>query len=197
MAFIGSDFNMSKYISFKQIFQLVKMHLYVSIAATFMGLIMVSFSTGGITKYIFSGIFILIYMLVLYSKSADIAKHDRQEYSKEVPYAAKGFLLPIGIFVVGTLFYVLYSITWKCNIIDTTSGFVNNALFVVWTFVYTGLANLSNGHISLTAVIAFIIVPEIAAELGYFAGFKNFDLSEKVAEVVYDLDENKEYKKDD
>ncbi len=182
---------MSKYISFKQILQLVKMHLYVSFAAMFMGLIMVSFSTGGITKYIFSSVFILIYMLVLYSKSADIAQHDRQSFSKEVPYAAKGLLLPIGIFVVGALLYLLYSITWKYNIIDTTSGFINNTLFVFWTFIYTGLANLSNGHISAAAIAAFIIVPEIAAGLGYFAGYRRFDLSEKVAKVVYDIEEDK------
>lgn len=190
---------MSKFIKFGQVLNIIKMHLYVSLVASFLGTMMISFVVGGTTKYIFSLIFILVYMLVLYSKSEDIARHDKKSYTHDVPYPWKGVLLPVGIFLIWGFLYLLYYITWKYGIISYSSGFINNIIFVIWNFIYTGFMSLGDGKFNYLSLILIFGVPIFACGAGYFAGYKNFDISEKVAKIVYEnkKDGEKNDRKDD
>lgn len=198
MAFVGCEVMMGKYMRGSQLLTIIKMHLYLSLAATFLGLIAVPVVTGNTTKYIFSGVFVFIYMLVLYSKSEDIARRDKRSYTDEVSYWWKGLLLPAGIFICWIFLYILYHVSWKYNIITNTSGFINNMLFVIWSFVFTGFMNLSDGKINYIGIIVAAAAPLIACGGGYLAGYKGFDLSIKVSKIMYEEKEDKEKpRKDD
>lgn len=179
---------MSKYIRFSQIWTIVKMHFYVSVVAMFMGMIMPGFVIGSI-KHIASLIFIFIYMLVLYSKSEDIARHDKKQYTDDVPYIWKGMLLPVGVFIIWGMLYVLFHFSWKYDIVNSFSGFTNNLLFVFWNYVYIGFMNMMDGQFDAWALVLVFIIPLIACGGGYMAGYKGFDLSSKVAKLVYDKKE--------
>ncbi len=176
---------MGKYMKLSQIFDIVKMHFYVSAVSVFMGTIL-PFVLDGSLKYIFSGVFILIYALALYSKSGEAAAHDKKEYTPEKAYAWKGLLLPCGIFAVWVVLFALYSFSWKYDIVGYSSGFINNLLFAVWNFIYSGFLDMNNGSFNWYAVVIAAVVPVAACGIGYYAGFRRFDLSEKVAKIVYE-----------
>lgn len=177
---------MNRYIKLKQLCEIAKMHLYVSLAALFFGVILLSFVTGSIGKYIFSTIFILIYMLALYTKSGEIAAKDKKSYTDDIPYWWKGVILPLGIFAVWIILYILYSFSWRYDIVGYTSGFINNTMFVVWNFIYTGFLGLSGGKFNYWCIALIVLAPVIASGLGYLAGYKGFDLSQRVVKIVYE-----------
>ena len=182
---------MSKYIRIGQIWSIIKTHFVVSLIAMFMGMIMPWFVVGS-PKHIASLIFIFIYMLVMYSKSEDTAKHDKKQYTTDVPYIWKGLLLPVGIFIVWGILYALFYFTWKYDIINSFSGFTNNLLFVFWNYVYVGFLNIADGKFNVWAMSLAFFIPLVACGGGYFAGFKGFDISRKVANIVYDKKDEKD-----
>lgn len=180
---------MKKYISLAQVAAVTRLHLYISLAAAFAGVIL-PVVLDGIFKYIFSTVFILIYALAMYSKGEELAKRDAKSYTDEIQYKYKGLLLPAGIIVIWLVLLVLYKFSWKYDIVSYSSGFINNLLFAVWSFVYNGFMDLSNGSFSFYSQILFVLVPVAACGAGYFAGYKKFDLSVHIAELVYEKDES-------
>ena len=176
---------MEKYMKLSQILDIVKMHFYVSIAAVFMGTIL-PFVLEGTLKYIFTAVFAAVYALAMYSKSAETAWYDRKEYTPQKAYAWKGFLLPLGIFAVWIILFALYKFSWKYEIVSYSSGFINNFLFAMWNFVYSGILELNNGSFSWYIIGVEAVVSIAACAIGYYAGFRRFDLSEKVAKIVYE-----------
>ena len=108
----------------------------------------------------------------------------------------KGLVLAVGIFAVSIILYALYFVAWKFMTINdaliSVSGWINNFLFIIWTFPFTGFIKLSNGVMTWYGYIIVAAIPFIASFLGYFAGYKNFDLYSKFLSLVY---ENKEKNK--
>lgn len=189
MAFIGCE-KMSKYIKFKQILKMIKIHFAVSLVVMFMGLILPIFYMEGI-KIIASAVFVFVYMLILYAASAEIAGHDKKSYTAETAYPWKGIILPVGIFAVWVFLYVMYYMSWKYGIVNMqfASGMINHFLFVMWNQIYSGFMNSSemvSGNFEIWVTVPVVIVPLIACGGGYFAGYKGFDISEKVADIMYD-----------
>ena len=109
-----------------------------------------------------------------------------------MPYIWKGFLLPVGVFVVWGILFALFSFTWKYDIINSFSGFTNNLLFVFWNYVYIGFLKMKDGNFDVLAMSLLFITPLIACGGGYIAGYKGFDISSKVAKIVYDKKENED-----
>lgn len=188
---------MGKYINIHELWTMIKAHLTTSLIFTFFGTILVSFSNGTTSKYLFSLICIAIYMLTLYTRAEEIARYDKKSYTEKFSYPLKGVVLPIGILGVWVLLFILYSVSWKYDIISYNSGFINNLLFVIWNYMYKGFLNFTNGSFNYYYIILIVLVPITASGLGYLAGLKNFDLSKKVVKMVYeekkeDINENEE-----
>ncbi len=177
---------MSKIINFKQLFEIIKTHFVVSVIAFFVGTTLAPMIATKGAKNIFSLIFILFYMVLIYNKSEGIARRDKKGYTEEKPYKWKGLLLPIGVYIIWAFFYVLYFVSWKYQIISYTSGFLNNLLYLIWNYCFYTFINVGSGNVGALSIIMFFTVPLIACFMGYFAGYRNFDLSEKVAGMVYD-----------
>ncbi len=184
--FCRMEIFMSRYLDKSELWDMIKMHIYTSLAAFFLGVIMIFFTSHGIGKYIFSIVFMLVHMLVLYSKSEDIARHNKKEYTNQTAYWWKGILLPLGIFAIWGALFVLYKVTWQYDIISYNSGFINNFLFLFWNYIYSGFLGLSGGYMNIWALVFVFGAPLAASFLGYLAGFKGFDLSIKVAGIMYE-----------
>ncbi len=185
---------MGKYISIKELLIMIKTHLITSFIFTFFGTILISFSNGYISKYIFSLICIFIYMLSLYTRAEEIARYDKKSYTEKFSYPLKGLLLPIGILAVWVILFILYFVSWKYDIITYSSGFINNLLFVIWNYMYKGFLSFNNGSFNYYYMILVVLVPFTASGLGYLAGYRNFDLSKRVVKLVYEekKEENRE-----
>lgn len=182
---------MGKYINMPQTAAIVKVHLYVALTATFAGIIL-PVALEGAFGYVFSMVFMLIYALAMYNKSEEIARHDGKSYSDGHVHPCKGLVLPVGVAAVWLVLLALYLFSWKYDIVSYGSGFINNIMFAVWGFVYNGFMRLDNGSFNWFSLVLAILLPTAACGAGYFAGYKGFDLSKKVAGLVYEKQEPKE-----
>lgn len=184
---------MGKYINIHELWTMIKSHLINSLVFTFFGTILVSFSNGATSKYLFSLICIAVYMLDLYTRAEEIAKYDKKSYTGKISYPWKGILLPVGILGIWLLLFILYRVSWEYDIVSYNSGFINNLLFIIWNYIYKGFLDFTNGSFNYYYIILVVLVPVTASGLGYLAGLKNFDLSQKVVKMVYE--EKKEEEK--
>ena len=75
------------------------------------------------------------------------------------------------------------------NFIVGESGIINNMIFVVWNYTYIGFISFSEGVLPPINYLITIIFPTIASVLGYYAGLKNFDITEKLHKAVYEQEE--------
>ncbi len=177
---------MKKYLDFNQIFALTKTHFFVSLVATLLGAVMIPFGTNGFFKTAFSVVMSILYAVCIYSKAGDIAKNDKIFYKEDLPSYLKGLILPVGIWLVWIFLYVLFDISWKYRIMSFSTGIINNMLFVIWNYVFTGFLNPLNGHIDAFGVVMFFAVSLLASFGGYIATRKNFDISTKVSKLIYE-----------
>lgn len=177
--------QMNKYITPLQLAETAKTHLCVSLISAFVGITLPSFCEG-VLKYVFSVIFMLIYALALYVKSEETAQHDGKSYTEQKRYKWKGIILPAGIYAVWLVLFVLYKFSWKYDIVSYNSGFINNLLFVVWNFIYSGFMDMNNGSFNSYAVVLIVLLPAAACFFGYFAGSVGFSLTEQIAKFVYE-----------
>jgi len=189
---------LGKYINFNQIAIIIKRHFIVSIATMFFGIILPVFLINGV-KEIASLIAMFIYVLVLYSTSLDIARQDSKQYTYEAAYPWKGLILPLGIYVVWGFLYILFHVSWKYGIVhpDFVSGLINNILFVMWNYVYMGFMQIIEGKFAVWTLLLVFLVPLVSCGIGYFAGYKGFDISEKVVKIVYDEKDEEESGEDE
>ena len=63
---------------------------------------------------------------------------------------------------------------------------IGNVIFFVWTFAYNEIFSISIFHISWYAHIAMYIFPVLFCTLGYFAGYKKWELTGKFDFLVYE-----------
>ena len=182
---------MHKFISPAQIFKIIKIHVYISCMVFLLGtLVFGAMTVNNAGRIIFSIIAMLFYFIAIYNTSLEIAQNDKKSYTKEKPHILKGLVLPVGYIAVSILVYLLYFITWKYmtldNMIAGNSGIINNMIFVIWNYVYSGFISFADGAMEPLSYLVTIIFPVIASVLGYFAGMKNFDITEKLTKAVYE-----------
>lgn len=188
---------MSKYVTWKQIAEIIKIHFFTVCPIALIGLlIFAGVVTNPVGSVIFSVIATLIYFFSLYDKACDIAKRDKKSYTPEQPYIFKGALLPLGLLVLSVIIYMLYFISWKYMSIDGVivgvSGWINNFICIIWTFPFTGFMTLKNGYMSLSGHLLVYLLPFAACFLGYLAGYKNYDITASISKFVYTSDKKGE-----
>ena len=181
---------MSKYITFNQIIEIIKTHIFTVCPIFIVGiLIFAGVITNDVGSVIYSAVAVIIYFFAVYNKAYDTAKRDMKSFTPEQPYPLKGLLLPVGIIVLSIIIYILYFVSWRFMSIDGTivrvSGWINNFLFIIWSFPYTGFMELKNGYMSLSGHLLLYIVPIVASFLGYFAGYKNYDITVTFSKFVF------------
>ena len=187
---------MSKYVTLNQLIEIIKTHIFTVCPIFILGIIIFAgLITSAVGSVIFSIVATIIYFFAIYSKAFEVAKRDMKSYTREKPYAFKGLLLPTGYLILSIVIYLLYFVSWRFMSIDGVivglSGWINNFICIIWTFPYTGFMTLKDGYMSVSGHLLVYLLPFAASFLGYFAGYKNYDITVTLSKLVY-VTRNKE-----
>ncbi len=148
------------------------------------------FTNISVAKEILSGIFMLVNFAILYVTSKKFALLDNKPYTPLKPSIVKGALFGCLIAAVNIIFVIIYRLIWISFGTETgLSGvfpMLVNAMFYYWTYPYNGIMNMSEGVVTAYSVAAMVAVPVLATLIGYIAGMKKFELSEKLDEFMYE-----------
>lgn len=181
---------MGKNFKIKQFWPIIRNHiscvcmLFLLTALLFPNYIGDKFLSG-----VHTTVCMIIYFFVVYSGAYEVSKKDIKSYTNQKAYWYRGLILPIGLTVIGVFLLVLYLITWKFMTVDGvilgTYGYINNFLFVMWSFVYNGILGLVGGKISVIGIVVLFVYPFIPSFVGYFLGYKGFDMANLFHKLVY------------
>ncbi len=180
-----------KKLPVKQVLKLVKAHLSASILIFLFGMILSGalYRENKIPLVIFSIISLLTYFLSIYLESYAIARQDNKRYTVEEPYMLKGFLLPVGVVILTIILYTIYFFVHRHVPAPSIWKLISGIVYVVWTYPFSEIIGLNNGAMAWYGYIIVIFSPVILSGLGYIAGLKNFDISEKLSKFVYEKKE--------
>lgn len=143
-----------------------------------------------IVKEIISIAFMAVNFAILYIASKKLAQRDCKPYTPLKPSKLKGAMFGVMISAITLVLMLLFMYVWA-NYSDESGihGVIPtavNILFYCWSFPYTGIMGLYNGHFMEYAGIIMLILPPAATLAGYIAGCKNIELAEKLDKFVYE-----------
>ena len=148
------------------------------------------FMNISVAKEILSVIFMLVNFAMLYTSAKKFALLDNKPYTPLKPSKLKGVLFGVSVALVNLIFAGIFRLMWIKFGTDLgiTGVFptIINALFYYWSFPYNGIMNLSNGVFTLYSLAAMVVMPVAATLIGYIAGSKKFELTEKIEEFMYE-----------
>lgn len=150
------------------------------------------FLTQRIYNVIYSCIFTCIYIGMMYTKCYKVASHDLKGYAQTKAYPAKGIVLILPVLAVTLILDVVRVILWKYAADSVMSQrlmrIAVNTVFIVWDFAFNGIMAVDKEYVSLAGRIAIYGVPLLSAWAGYYAGYKRFDIVEKILPFIYEKD---------
>ena len=135
-------------------------------------------------------IVLLSYGFLLYGNGKSIAEYDLKSYSTTKAYAYKGIYLSLSIpvmnFVVWLTMTILQSLTPASAELPAIASIIGNAIFVIWTFAYNEILSIDVTNIKWYVHVVMYIFPVVFVSLGYFAGYKKWELAGKLNFLVYE-----------
>lgn len=148
------------------------------------------FLNMSIVKEFLSVIFMTVNFAMLYSSAKTFAKLDNKPYTPLKPNKMKGVMFGCMVALVTLIITAAFKIMWLKFGNDTgvegTVPAIINMLFYYWSFPFNGILGLNAGRFMIYTVPVMIVVPIAATSLGYMAGCKNFNISEKINEFMYE-----------
>lgn len=175
----------------KQFFKLLRQNVLCTLAIGIIGLL-IFFPLYGI-KYadkVLGTFIFLLYALFLYQNARSIAEYDLKSYSTTKAYPYKGFLLSLAMptlnLIVWLLMEFLQTLTPVGAQIPSVATIAGNAVFLIWTFAYNELFSVNVTNVYWYVHIAMYLTPVFFTTLGYFAGYKKWDLSGRFDFLVYE-----------
>lgn len=162
----------------------------VGISFVFLAVAFYALMTKSISKEILSIVFIIVHFGIIYSRAHRFATLDIKAYTKTKPDIKKalfaGFIISLSYIVL----LIGYNLVWKYGSVDgvliSFPSFVYSLVFYVYTIPYNGIMGLSHGEMMWYSKALMLLVPPLAACLGYFAGLKGFSVAEKLSTFVYE-----------
>lgn len=190
---------MTKNITFQQIFNMIRTHFFVCGIFFLLGLVIfagiITNKTGAV---IYSIICIPIYFFSIYNCAVRICQRDKKTYTEQTPFKLKGLILPVGLLFVSVILYLLYFVTWEFMTVNgalfSFQGYFNNILFILWTFPYTGVIQLSNGTMAWYGYILVALLPFVASFSGYLMTYNNLDINTAFSKIIYKSNEKENNK---
>ena len=187
-----------KYTIPGQVLSIITTHIQAAFLFFFVWLLAISITSGKTAGLIYSIISSLFYFMMIYSASYTVVKNDKKSYTKLTPIPYKGALISLGLLLVNIIVLVIYHLSWQfgSNAEGLTNGWAlaGNIFGLFWFAPYMNLLGMENGHIALHGYAIILLLHPIACFLGYFAGYKNFDISTKFKFLVYDQKKDKKKK---
>lgn len=148
------------------------------------------FLNMNIVKEIVSIAFMAVNFIMLYIASKKLAQRDCKPYTPLKPSKLKGAMFGVMISAITLVLMLFFVYVWA-NYSDETGlngvvPIVINVLFYCWSFPYTGIMGLYNGHFMIYSGIIMLVLPIAATLTGYIAGCKNIEITEKLDEFIYE-----------
>ena len=166
--------------------QHVKLALIFSIFAVMM-LPIWSYKIGEI---IFSVIGLIFYAGSMYGLAGAVYERDNKPYTPLSPKPWKGLILPVFLLIVNILIIILYKCSWVFGYDGGTWtsgwGIAGNIFSFGWFSMYQTFLSMSQGNISRVGYAIILGVPEAAAGLGYFLGYKGVDQTKYINNIKYE-----------
>lgn len=179
-----------KYTWHGQIFSVIITHIVASLAFFLTWLIAISITGTRIGGLIYSSISAIFYAVMMYSIGYSVAKNDKKSYAKLTPFAYKGAVISLGLGFLNILTAILYKLLWTIGS-DGESlinlwAVIGNVFSLFWFSPYMNLLGMDKGNMAVYGYLIIILLHTVMCFLGYFAGYKNFDISAKFRFLVYE-----------
>ena len=179
-----------KYTFKGQIISVLLTHLKAAVIFFFVWIIAIAVTSSGVGGIIYSVISAIFYFMMMYSAGYETFRSDRKSYSQLTPFWYKGLILSTGVIVLNALILTIYKLSWIFGS-DGTSvtsvwSFIGNFLGLFWFSPYLNLLGMASGNIKIYGYAIIFLLHTLACFLGYFAGYKNYDISAKLRAFMYE-----------
>lgn len=182
-----------KYSIKGQVVSVILEHLRASTIFFVAWILTIRITSSVIGGIVYSVIATFFYLTLMYSAGYQALKNDKKSYSPLTPKKYKGALLSLGLLALSILIVIAYLIAWRVagdgeNLITLWAVAVN-VLYLFWYSPFVGFLGTQKGTISMLGYIIIFVLPTASCFLGYFAGYKGFDISEKLRTLIYEKKE--------
>ena len=174
----------------RQILGMLKTHILASIIITVILVIILNgVGNSSVFANIISYVVAAYYALNIYFEAHSYATDDLRSYSPLNGYAAKGFVLSMGIAAAIILAWIFYRVSWI--VAPITDGFVPstvaaNILYIVLTSPFMYFVNVQGGEADIIGQLAALFVPVLCAAWGYFDGYRKKDITGFISKFMYE-----------
>lgn len=179
-----------KYTWYGQILSVITAHIEAAFVLFLIWFFSISITGTRLGGLIYSAVSAVVYAAVMYLRGYTTAGNDKKSYTKLSPIAYKGAVISLGLLFLNILPIFIYNLSWAIG--SDGENLVNiwaiggNAFCIFWFSPYLNLLGMDKGSIAVYGYAVIALLHTIACFLGYFAGYKNFDISEKLRLLVYE-----------
>lgn len=181
---------MMRYTWHGQILSVILTHFEAAAIFFVVWLIAIGITGTRIGGLIYSASSAVFYTVMMYSLGYSTVRNDKKSHTKLTPISYKGAVIALGLVFLNVLVLLLYKLSWT---LGSEGGELvklwavgGNILGMFWFSPYINLLGISKGSIAFYGYAIIFFLHTIACFLGYFAGYKNFDISSKLKFLVYE-----------
>lgn len=176
----------------KEIAFIIKRHLF-AVLVCFVLAIMLFLNLFDITalRYI-TGVFsILLYFVLIYASSSEVARVDMKSYTPTTPSVKTAIIYGTVISLSNLVFLILFKLNWLffSDGVGMTNGYsiAYNAIFYFLESPYLSLLYMqTSGNVSALAIVLMLALPFLASVLGYLAGKNDFSFYDKMRRFMFE-----------
>ena len=149
----------------------------------------------GVAGKIFSVVGCLCYLVAIYNSGVVCAQSDKRTISPLKAYPAKGLVLPVILLIINIAIILAYKYAWSAggNGEYLVRGWAVcvNVLSIFWTAAYENIIGMEKGVLELQGYLILCVLPFVATGAGYFAGYKGYDIFDKINAIAYEKKKQK------
>lgn len=179
-----------KYTIPGQILSVILTHIKAAFLFFIVWLLAISLTSTQIGGIIYSSVSAAFYFIMMYATGYTIEKNDKKSYSKLTPVSYKGALLPLGLSLLNILTLIIYKLSWALGSngenIENWWALAGNIFGLFWFSPYMNILGMETGKIAPYGYAIIFLLHELACFAGYFAGYKDFDISAKFSFLMYE-----------
>lgn len=179
-----------KYKWYGQILSVIFAHIKAALIFFIVWAIAIGLTGTRVGGLIYSSISAVFYAIIIYSEGYAAEKNDKKSYTPLEPFAYKGAIIATGLLFMNILVLVTYKLSWTFGSDGGTLvklwALLGNFFSIFWFSPYLNLLGMESGKFSGFGYAIVLVLHMLMSSLGYYAGYKNFDLSEKMQKFIYE-----------
>ena len=180
-----------KKISSKQLGRVLGLHvLAIFVILVIFYFMLFSMWTVKVLEVVLGFLSLIIYMLIMASTAKGVADRDLLPDAKTEAFPVKGLVLASVVVILNFIIWGALKLSWAIGAPESVKV-VAQVLFFLLTLPYNFFLNISGGDVSGIGVVLMFTAPFVCMEAGYFAGYKKWDIFEKLDKIVFEKKINK------